>query len=110
MRQCKVWIEGLPGSPYSQSAKDNEPFLDRESHEDYDKRTWRSKCTTTSDGQVAIPAMALKQAMIIAAVKSARRHPIGEALLTRRFFASGFFCESRCPIQWTSSELEMRQP
>jgi hypothetical protein len=98
MRHCRVWLENVPGSPYSQSAKHDTPMLDRESHEDYDKRTWRDKCTVNKDGQVCIPAMALKQAIDTAAYK------LGEKLKGRRgatfkgFFASGFFCDSDVPI------------
>ena len=61
MRRVKCWIENIPGSPYSQSAKHDTPFLDREGHDDYDIRTWRNKCTVNKEGQVSIPAMAEHQ-------------------------------------------------
>jgi hypothetical protein len=98
MRHCKAWLESIPGSPYSQSAKHQTPMLDRESHDDYDIRTWRDKCTVNKDGQVCVPGMALKQAIDTAAYK------LGEKVAGRRgatyksFFASGFFCDGDVPI------------
>lgn len=47
-------------SPYSQSRKHNAPKLDKESHEAYDKRTWREKCTYDDKGIIHIPQMAFK--------------------------------------------------
>jgi hypothetical protein len=63
MKRCRVHIENLPGSPYSQSAAVSVPKQDRETHDDHDARTWREKCTTNGDGQVCIPGMAIKQAL-----------------------------------------------
>jgi len=98
MRRCKVWIENIPGSPYSQSAKHDEPFHDRESHEDYDIRTWRNKCTTNKEGQVCIPAMAFKQAMDTAAYKLGIKVPGRRAATYKSFFTSGFICDADVPI------------
>jgi hypothetical protein len=98
MRHVRVFLENIPGSPYSQSAKHDTPFLDRESHDDYDKRTWRNKCTTTRDGQVAIPAMAFKQAVDNAAYKLGEKIPGRRGASYKSFFASGFFCDSDVPI------------
>jgi hypothetical protein len=98
MKLCKVHIEGIPGSPYSQSALHEDPKLERESHDDYDARTWRSKCTTNESGQVCVPAMALKQAVDLAAQK------LGEKIAGRRgatyktFFTSGVICNGDVPI------------
>lgn len=72
MKICRVWLENIPGSPYSQSAQHEEPKLDRESHDDHDARTWRSKCTTNDHGQICIPAMALKQCIDHAAAGRCR--------------------------------------
>jgi hypothetical protein len=86
MRQVKVWIEGIPGSPYSQSGQLHEPFLERESHEDYDTRLWRNKCTTNDDGQVCIPSMALKQAIDTAAYKLGHKVPGRKGATYKNFF------------------------
>jgi hypothetical protein len=98
MRQCKVWIENIPGSPYSQSAKHDTPFTDRESHEEHDIRTWRDHCTTNSEGQVCIPAMALKQAIDSVAFKIGEKVPGRRGATFKSFFASGFFSNADVPI------------
>jgi hypothetical protein len=93
MRQVKIAIENVPGSPYSQSAKHDEPMLDRESHDDYDARTWRNKCTVNKEGHVCIPAMAFKQCIDTAAYKLGQKVPDRRGATFKSFFASGFFCD-----------------
>lgn len=67
MRQVIVTIRGI--SPYSASRLHDAPKLDKESHDDYDKRTWREKCNTDKSGNVVIPAMGFKQALATACRK-----------------------------------------
>lgn len=98
MKLVRVTIEGIPGSPYSQSAQHGTDMLDRETHEDYDIRTWRDKCTTNDQGQVCIPAMALKQAIDTAAYKIGMKVPNRRGATYKNFFASGFFCNADVPI------------
>jgi hypothetical protein len=98
MRHVKVHLESIPGSPYSQSAKHDQPFLDRESHEDHDIRTWLSKCTVNKDNQVCIPAMALKQCIDTAAYKLGVKVPGRRGATFKNFMASGFFCDHDVPI------------
>jgi hypothetical protein len=98
MRNCKVYLEGLPGSPYSQSAQHGKDMLDRETHDDYDVRTWRDKCTVNETGQVCIPAMGLKQCVDTAAFKLGMKVPNRRGATYKNFFASGFFCEGDVPI------------
>jgi hypothetical protein len=92
LRLCKAHLESIAGSPYSQSARHETEMLDRESHEDYDARTWREKCTTDADGQVCVPAMALKQAVDSAAYKLGEKVPGRRGATFKNFFASGYFC------------------
>ena len=98
MKLVRVTIEGIPGSPYSQSAQHGTDMLDRETHEDYDIRTWRDKCTTNDQGQVCIPAMALKQAIDTAAYKIGMKVPNRRGATYKNFFSSGFFCNADVPI------------
>lgn len=98
MRNCKVYLENIPGSPYSQSAQHQTPMLDRESHDAFDIRTWREKLTTNKDGQVCIPAMALKQCIDTAAYKLGEKVPGRRTSTFKNFFASGFFCNGDVPI------------
>lgn len=58
MRQIIVSIEGV--SPYSQSRFHNEPKLEKESADDYEKRTWRKRMHVNKDGKVFIPPMCFK--------------------------------------------------
>jgi hypothetical protein len=94
MRRVKVHLENIPGSPYSQSAKHRTAFLDRESHEDYEERTWREKMTTNDSGQVCVPAMAFKQSIDGAAYKLGEKVPGRRGATFKSFFTSGFYCES----------------
>lgn len=98
MRLCKAHLESIPGSPYSQSAQHDTEMLDRESHEDYDERTWREHCTVDTSGQVCIPSMAFKQAIDTAAYKLGEKVPGRRGATFRSFFASGFFCNGDVPI------------
>lgn len=59
-------IESIPGSPYSASRKHSEPKKDKESHADYEERTWREKgyyTDDTPDGEMYIPPMSFKNAI-----------------------------------------------
>jgi hypothetical protein len=98
MKTCKVYLEGLPGSPYSQSAMHDTPKLDRESAEDYDIRTWRNHCTVNGDGQVCVPAMAFKQCLDTCAQKLGIKIPGRRGATFKSFFLSGFFCNADAPL------------
>jgi hypothetical protein len=98
MKRCHALLENIPGSPYSQSAKHETPMRDRESHDDYDVRTWKEKCNTNSAGQVVIPAMALKQALDTCAQKLGMKIPGRRGATYKNFFASGVFCEADIPL------------
>jgi hypothetical protein len=47
-------------SAYSQSRHYDVPRLDKESNDDYEKRTWRERCHVNVDGFIVIPSMAAK--------------------------------------------------
>jgi hypothetical protein len=98
MRLVKVYVESIPGSPYSQSAKHDTVKLDRESADDYERRTWREKCTTDKNGQVCVPAMAFKQAIDSASFKLGEKVPGRRGATFKSFFASGFFCNADVPL------------
>lgn len=98
MRRVKIHLENIPGSPYSQSAKHDTPFLDREAHDAWDERTWREKCTVNSEGIVCVPAMAFKQCIDTAAFKLGVKVPGRRTSTYKNFFASGFFCDADVPL------------
>lgn len=86
---AQLTLEGL--GPYSQSRQHDEPFLEGESHNDYDKRTWRSKLNVaTRDGKptIVVPAHGVMQAIAAAAKYSKRQIPgQGKATWTAKFTA-----------------------
>ena len=89
MRNCKVYVSNMPGSAYSQSAKHDTEFLDRESHDAYEQRTWLNKCTLNREGHIVIPSMALKQAIDTAAQKLGIKVPNRRGATYKNYFASG---------------------
>jgi len=106
MRKCSVHFENFPGSPYSQSAQATSPFLDRESHDDYDERTWREKCTTNDKGEVCVPAMAFKQLIDTVAHKLGEKVPGRRGATFKGFIASGVFVSNDAPIANGSGNLK----
>jgi hypothetical protein len=82
-------LEGL--APYSQSRQHDDPFLEGESHDAYDKRTWRSKQTVAvRDGKptVVVPAHGLHQSIAAGAKYSKRQIPgQGKATWTAKFLS-----------------------
>lgn len=98
MRRALVHIEGIPGCPYSQSAQHEAEMLERESHNDYEKRTWQKKCTLTPEGQIAIPAMAIKQCLDSTSFKLGEKVPGRGTAKFKGFFLSGMLVEDDIPI------------
>lgn len=58
MKQCMVTLESV--SPYSQSRFHNTDKLEKEAHDDYEKRTWKNRLHVNEDGNVFIPPMQFK--------------------------------------------------
>jgi hypothetical protein len=90
-----ITLTGL--GPYSQSRQHDEPFLEGETHDAYDKRTWSSKQTIdVRDGKktVVIPAHGLHQCIAAAAKYSKRQIPgQGKATWTAKFLSGLAFME-----------------
>ena len=84
-----VTITGI--TPLSQSRQHDDPKLDGERMDDYDKRTWRSKlnvATRQGKQSIVIPAHGLHQAIAAAAKYSKRQIPgQGKATWTAKFTA-----------------------
>lgn len=82
--QAKAYLKS--SSPYSQSKVITEPKLPRETHDDYEKRTWRHRLHTTKEGQVFIPASAFSNSLKEAAKFLAIPIPgQGKSLYTKNF-------------------------
>jgi len=54
-------------SPYSQSKHYEVDKLEKESNQDYEKRTWRERCHADANGELFIPPMAFKNSIAEAA-------------------------------------------
>jgi hypothetical protein len=88
-------------SPYSQSRHYTLPEREeKESHADYEKRTWRERMHVDSDGHVFIPPMAFKNCLSEAAKYLSEKIPgKGKATYTKHFEAGVLVVEGlRLPI------------
>lgn len=78
-----VTLESL--TPYSQSRKHDEPRLEGESPDDYNRRTWRAQ-QLVENGTVHMPASGIHQGLVAAARYSKKQIPgQGKATWTKKF-------------------------
>lgn len=86
---ARLTITGI--TPLSQSRQHEEPRLEGEGHDDYDKRTWRSKLNVAvRNGKktVVLPAHGIHQSIAAAAQYSKKQIPgQGKATWTKKFGA-----------------------
>lgn len=100
-----VIVQLESAAPYSQSRKHDTPKKDKETHEDYEQRTWREKCSTNDDGEIVIPAMAFKQALDTVAKRLGDQIPgKGKATYTKHF-KGGVICEADVPIGYRKEDV-----
>ena len=86
MRQIVATLKSI--SNYSQSRFHNEPKLEKENHEDYEKRTWQKRLHATEKGYVFIPPMAFKNCLSECAKYISVQIPgKGKATYTKHFEA-----------------------
>lgn len=85
-------------SPMSHSRMHEAPRLEKESHDDYERRTWREKLHYDDTGEVFIPPMALKMCLAEAAKMTGRQIPgRGKSTYTKHLEA-GVLCMEPVPI------------
>ena len=97
-------------SPYSQSRYHMTEFLEKESHEDYDKRTWREYAHVNSEGFVFIPPIVFKKCLQEAAKYIAMKiKGKGNATYTKHFVA-GVLCAEPLVLPIRKEELSMDGP
>lgn len=92
-------------SPYSQSRMHDTPKLEKESHEAYELRTWREKCTANDAGEICIAATALKKSLDTAAQLLGRKVPERRGKTFKDFFKSGVVCQENVPLGVLKSEV-----
>jgi hypothetical protein len=103
-RSVTATLTGI--SPYSQSKAHDEPKIDdKETPNDYDKRTWRSKAHVDETGQVVIPAMGLKLAIAEAARRLAIKIPGKRGATYTKNVLSGVLVVGDIPLGLTVADL-----
>lgn len=92
MKRYKVEIRGI--SPYSQGRYHDEPTLEKEGKDDYERRTWRGRMHVGQSGRVVVPPMALKNCLSEAAKFLSLQIPgKGKATYTKHFEAGVLIVE-----------------
>lgn len=87
MVNATVHIVGV--APYSTSKFYQTEKLEKETHADYEKRTWRDRCNVNADGNLIIPPMAFKNGIAAVAKRLSVKVP-GRANATyTKHFVSG---------------------
>jgi hypothetical protein len=89
MHVATATLESLPGSPYSSSRFHDTEFLEKESHDAHEGRTWREKCHADKEGVLYIPPMAFKNALADAAKMLSLRIPGKGTKTYTKHFLSG---------------------
>lgn len=102
-----VEVDLVSTTPYSQSRMHDEPKLDREQMDDYERRTWREKCSANDAGEIVIPCMALKQCLDRAAKTFAGQIPGKGKATYSKHFLSGTLCEADVPIGVAKADVDM---
>lgn len=104
MRIVTVQITGL--SPYSQSRLHETPKLPKETHDAYEHRTWREKCTVCqATGRLRVPPMALKMALPVAARKLGKQIPGRGKSTYTKFFEADVICTATSPLDVHKDEV-----
>lgn len=76
-------------SPYSQSKAYEVPKLEREGHDEYEKRTWRERCHVDKNDHIFIPNTSLKNCIAEAAKFTPRKGPSGGKSTWTKNFEAG---------------------
>lgn len=108
LRSCKVHIQGV--SPYSSSRAHEEEKLAKETHEDYDKRTWRHKLTyrtlANGDKMAVIPSGGIKKAIDGAAQMVGGKIPGRGNATYSKLFMTGVLVENDMDLNLDVNEVE----
>lgn len=92
-------------SPYSQSKYHQAPKLNKEIHEDYEKRTWREKMHVNEKGSVFIPPTAFKNCLSECAKYISLQIPgKGKATYTKHFEA-GVLCMDPLVLPYNKEDV-----
>lgn len=104
MRICEAVLEGI--SPYSQSKFYETPKKEKESHSNYEARTWRDRMHVDEHGIVYIPPMSLKNSLSEAAKYLGMQIPgKGKSTYTKHFEA-GVLVMDAVPLGYKKEDVE----
>lgn len=91
-----VRLRGI--SPYSPSRAYQVEKLNKESHADFEKRTWRERMHTTPDGEVIMPAMGFKNCIAEAARFLGEKIPGKRNATWTKHFDAGVLVMENTPL------------
>lgn len=104
MRQIMATLNSV--SPYSQGRFHNEPRLEKEGPDDYEKRTWMKRLHVNEDGKVFIPPMSFKNCLSEAAKYLGMQIPgKGKSTYTKHFEA-GVMCSEPLILDITEEQVK----
>lgn len=104
--EMHIAVAKLTGTtPYSQARYHATDKLDKESADDYERRTWRNKLHVNGDGKVFIPPMVFKNCLSEAAKFLGKQIPgKGKATYTKHFEA-GVSVTDPVPLKCLAEEV-----
>ncbi len=108
MRICTVILKST--TPYSSSKmvdQEDFPKKEKESHEEYDERMWIEKATYDPEGNICIPAMALKFSVDEAAKRLRIKIPGKGQSTYSKLFVSGQICDGDVSLGIKKQAVEM---
>lgn len=93
-------------SPYNQSRQHFVPKKDKETHADYEARTWRDKGHYDENGMAYIPPMAFKTCLAVAAQMMDRVIPGRGKTKYTKYFKSGIMVTDGLPLGVSKKDVE----
>lgn len=106
MKTCVASLKSASAYSQSRSYDRYVPKLEKESNDEYEKRTWREKCHADEAGNILIPGMAFKMAVDkAAAFLGMKVKEKGRATYTKHFLA-GVLVIDNCPIATKKEDVE----
>jgi hypothetical protein len=104
MRTATTILRGT--ADYSCSRAHRTDKLDKETADDFEKRTWREKAHHDAQGQIYIPPMAFKQALDKAASRLGMKIPGKRNATYTKHFLAGVLCLDPAPLGVRKDEVK----
>lgn len=104
MKTCIATLKSV--SAYSQSRGHITPKLEKETADDYERRTWREKCHVGDDGMIFIPGMSFKMGLDAAAKFLGHKIPGKRNATYTKHFLAGVLVLDNGPIQIAKADVD----